>query len=199
MLGVEIGGGDTSGGETTGDSGTGGTGDSGTSDVVAPGNVVAPTAPAPAPTSAAVVGAEGVPGLIDYNQQYAETVQGRWNINWGNVILGVLIVSLGGGGGVFAYFNERKLRAAGAAAAGQVVPLPAATADGPQAELADLQNQIEKLDPRSRSALRQILREPELANDLLQTLARLDPQLIEEVRRLDRREMTLLVALAEEH
>jgi hypothetical protein len=201
ILGVQIGGSDSnsSGGTTSGSDGTG------TSSNSTPTTPATPTTLAPAPTAAAVASGEGVPGLVDYNRQYAETVQGRWPINWGNVILGLLIVLVAGGGGTYAYFNERKLRrlATGAASrpSGQPASSEGAAAGAPadlQAELAELQSQLEKLDPRSLRALKQILREPEMANGLLLTLARLDPRLIEEVRRLDRREVTLLVALAEE-
>ena len=198
LLGVEIGGSGTdAGGGTTG--GADGTGASST-----PASPATPTTAAPAPTTVAASSAD-VPGLIDYNQQYAETVQGKWPINWGNIILGLLIVLVAGGGGTFAYFNERKLRHLGPAAAslptgqpGASEPLTSGTPVDKQTELAELRVQLEKLDPRSLRALKQILRDPEMANGLLLTLARLDPHLIDEVRHLDRREMTLLVALAEE-
>lgn len=160
-------------------------------DATAP--VITPTTPAPAPTTSAV-NSENVPGLIDYNQQYAETVLGQRPINWGNVILGVLIVGMAGGGGAFAFFNERKLARRAATAQSQ----PAAPVPAVALTAADLLPSLALLDPRSLRALQAILREPERANALLLTLARLDPQLIEQVRRLDRRELTLLVALAEE-
>jgi hypothetical protein len=152
-----------------------------------------PAAPAPTVVAAGTTG--GVPDLIDYNQQYAETVLGQRPLNWGNVILGLLILATAGGGLSFAYFNERKL--ARLAAAG---PQAAALTTPPTAGLtaADLLPQLEQLDPRSLRALHAILRDPERANALLLTLARLDPQLVEQVRRLDRRELSLLVALAEE-
>lgn len=157
----------------------------------------AASTPAPGPTEIVfAASSEGVPDLIDYNQQYAETVQGLRPTNWGNVILGLLIVAVVGGGGTFAVFNERKL-ARRAAAPQPATPAAAATAEG-RVTPADLLPHLARLDPRSLRALQQILRDPERANGLLLTLARLDPQLIEQVRRLDRRELTLLVALAEE-
>lgn len=178
-LGVELSGGDATPG----------------ADVTPPS--ASPTAPAPT-TAVVAAGTDGVPDLIDYNQQYAETVQGRWPINWGNVILGVMIVGLAGGGGAFVYFNERKLARLAATAASQpTAPAAAAPASAPLTA-ADLLPSLAQLDPRSLRALQAILSEPERANALLLTLARLDPQLIEQVRRLDRRELTLLVALAEE-
>jgi hypothetical protein len=154
-----------------------------------------PAQPAPAAT-VVVAGSDDVPELIDFNQQYAETVEGRRPINWGNLILGGLIVGLAGGGGAFVYFNERRL----AGRAGSQ-PVPGGAPAAPAAAhltAVDLLPNLQQLDPRSLLALKQILRDPERANGLLLTLARLDPQLIEQVRRLDRRELTLLIALAEE-
>ena len=181
-LGVEIGAGEPPAAEPT-------------SAAVTP--VAEPTTAAPAPTSAPVVasvGGETGPGVIDYNQQYAQTVQGQAPLNWGNVILGLLIVAMAGGGGVFVYFNERKLRRLAAAQ-----PKPAvAPQAAPRPEPVSLAAQLAQLDPLSLRALQNILRDPDQANALLLTLARLDPKLIDQVRRLDRRELTLLVALAEE-
>jgi hypothetical protein len=158
-----------------------------------------PTVAAPEPTTVPVVAgsSDGVPDLIDYNLQYAETVEGRWPINWGNVILGVLIVAVAGGGSAFAYFNERKLARQAAAGEQQPAAVRPVSAATPLAA-ADLLPSLAQLDPRSLRALQAILREPERANALLLTLARLDPHLVEQVRQLDRRELTLLVALAEE-
>jgi hypothetical protein len=175
-----------------------GTGDT-TSGADATGAPDAPTAtpPALAPTAIpVVVGTTGdVPNLIDYNQQYAETVQGRLSLNWGNVVLGLLILVTAGGGLTFAYFNERKL-------ARLAVPRSATPAPAPvvaPSVAADLLPQLEQLDPRGLRALHHLLRDPERASALLLTLSRLDPQLVEQVRRLDHRELNLLVALAEEN
>jgi hypothetical protein len=188
---------------STGGNSTSGGGTTTTGSTSAPATPATVATPAPAPTTAVAASSDNVPGLIDYNLQYAETVQGRWPINWGNVIVGGLIVLVGGGGGTFAFYNERKLRRLGKAVAAQPsgsLPSaePAATAADSPVKAVDLLPQLEKLDPRSLRALKQILREPEMANGLLLTLARLDPRLIEEVRRLDRRELNLLLALAEE-
>jgi hypothetical protein len=50
------------------------------------------------------------PGTIDYVQQYEETVLGQSSLNWGNVILLLMILGLLVGGGAFIYWNERRLR-----------------------------------------------------------------------------------------
>jgi hypothetical protein len=159
--------------------------------------------PAPLPVEAA-------PGIvIDFNEQYEATVEGNRPINWGNVILGVMIVGFVAGGGAFVFVRERKLRRPY-----PLTPKPqpvAATAPAkiesaqPQSPISNLQSplssllpQLEKLDPRGLRALQKILADPIAASDLLHALARIDPQLIEEVRRLDRRELSLLMALAGE-
>jgi hypothetical protein len=186
LLGVQVGGGDA-----------GGTGGSPTS--------AAPT-PAPTPNSAPTSVTQLVSGLVDYNQQYAQTVQGQLNINWGNVIAGALIVALAGGGGAFAFFNERKLRgphttaqlALTASKPAQLATAPAARTTVP-ADLDDLVTQLPKLDPSGQRALRRLMADPVAASDLLVSLSRIDPRLIEAVRHLDRRELNLLMALAEEH
>ena len=48
--------------------------------------------------------------VIDYNQRYDELVLGKRPVNWGNIILIVMIGMLLIGGGAFVYYNERKLR-----------------------------------------------------------------------------------------
>jgi hypothetical protein len=60
-------------------------------------------------------------------------------------------------------------------------------------EIAELLPALQALEPRSLKALKKILNDP-AGGDLLATVARIDPLLIEEVRRLDRRERDLLMA-----
>ena len=50
------------------------------------------------------------PGTIDYVQQYQSTVLGEHPINWGDVIVVVMILGLLFGGGAFVYWNERRRR-----------------------------------------------------------------------------------------
>jgi hypothetical protein len=57
---------------------------------------------------------------------------------------------------------------------------------------------LQRLDARALRALKKITADPDVASELLHTVSRVDPQLVEEVRRLDRRELNLLMALAEE-
>ena len=59
-----------------------------------------------APASSGEIVSAGSAEIIDYNALY----EGKTPVNWGNVILVVLIVLVGAGGGTFVYCNERKLR-----------------------------------------------------------------------------------------
>jgi hypothetical protein len=146
---------------------------------------------------------------VDYNQQYAQTVQGQVTINWGNVIAGALIVLLVVGGGAFAFYNERRLRALRSPQAAMPSATPAdrqlepVSASNPRtpvpAEMADLVALVQKLDPPGQRALRRLMADPTAASSLLVSLSRIDPRLIEAARHLDRRDLNLLMALAEEH
>jgi hypothetical protein len=161
-------------------------------------------APTPAPTATNPPSGNNqvVTGLVDYNQQYAQTVPGQPSINWGNLIAGALIVVLVVGGGAFMVFNERRLRAGRAP---QPVEQPKTTTATMASvfsvaqDLGDLVPQLQKLDPPALRALRRLTADPAAASELLVSLSRIDPHLIEAVRHLDRRELNLLMALAEEH
>ncbi len=59
------------------------------------------------PAPALIVSSEEV---VDYNQRYDEQVLGVRPVNWGNVILVVMIAAIAFGGGAYVWFNERKLR-----------------------------------------------------------------------------------------
>ncbi|MEK7311727.1 MAG: hypothetical protein AAB382_07130 [Chloroflexota bacterium] len=191
VLGVDVGTGGSGGATTDSGSTTGG-------------SDAAPTEPAAQPASeqTALVGG---PGVIDFNQQYAETVEGKTSVNVGNVVLGVLAAITAVGGGAFVYFNEKKLRAPIKPSATSTQP-PAQIANRQQPavigdirpEVAELLPQLQRLDARALRALKKITADPDVASELLHTVSRVDPQLVEEVRRLDRRELNLLMALAEE-
>ncbi len=178
-------------------------GGAGAGPAATPGAASGQATPAPTATNPPSGGNQVVTGLVDYNQQYAQTVQGQLSINWGNVIAGALIVLLAGGGGAFVFYNERRLRAGRAPKpAESPATKPAATASGngtAAPELGDLMAQLQKLDPPALRALRRLTADPAVANELLVSLSRIDPRLIEAVRHLDRRELNLLMALAEEH
>jgi len=180
-LGVDIGTGSSSGSGTTAPDG-GSAPSSGDSAAVA-------NPPAPA----AIVVSQPV---IDYSQQYEQSVSGKRQINWGNVILASLLIIILAFGGWFIYQNEKKLR-------GSVKPTeedpktapPIHAEDYPQEILLFLP-QIAALNPIGRKALQRLLQHPDAAAELLHSLARLDPDLIRRVKTLDRESQALLLALA---
>ena len=204
-LGVEIGtGGDSSGGSSSGSSGSSGTTTGGSGSSGDTGTTTGDTGSSASTASSApglVVDSGGNANVIDYNQRYDETVLGERPINWGNVILWVLIVLTAVGGGTFVFFNERKLRGLPA--------IPSAGSKGSQAEAPDVVKVpgysdevaamlpfLAKLNPIGLAALKRLLENPDEANELLLSLSRLDPQLISRVRSMDRDTRALLLALS---
>ncbi len=180
-LGVEIGTGGSSG-SSTGDS----------SSAPAP-SAAQPAAPAAAPV---VVAANSE--VIDYNQRYAETVLGQLTINWGNVILWVLLVSTLVGGSAFVYWNERRLRGlpliskrATRAAAAEIPVV-----EGYSNEVAALLPLLAQLNPVGLHALKRLLQNPDDASTLLHNLSQIDPSLVKSMRTLDPASRNLLLALA---
>ncbi len=193
-LGVEIGmGGDSAppgGNNAGGNDSTGGSSPSGGGDpsASAASNDSGLTAPA-----GMVVDAQEV---IDYNLRY----EGKTPVNWGNVIVGVMIVLILLGGGAYVYFNERKLR--GLTAGPRVKPavqkespeLP--EIEGYSREVVALLPKIAQLNPMGLYALKRLLENPEEASELLHSLSRLDPELVRRIRSLDREARAVLLALA---
>lgn len=142
------------------------------------------------------------PGEIDYIQQYDETVLGKRTINWGNVIVSVLVIGILLGGGAFVYGNERRLRGLpGFLPFGKATPKLVETAEVPvvegyATEVTALLPMLAKLNPQGLHALQRILRNPEQANDMLHALSHIDPELIRRVKALDDDSRALLLALA---
>jgi hypothetical protein len=139
------------------------------------------------------------PGTIDYVQQYNETVLGEVSINWGNVILVVLILGILLGGGAFVYWNERRRKGLkglytkkGIQPVEGVVPV----VEGYTSEVTELLPFIAKLNPVGLHALKRILANPEQANEMLHTLSHLDPELVRRIQALDKETRALLMALA---
>lgn len=152
-------------------------------------------------TPGIVVDSGGSADIIDYNQRYEETVLGKRVVNWGNVILWVLIAATALGGGAFVYFNERKLR--GLPALPSVRPQPAEEAPAAQVKVPGYPDEVSatlpliaRLNPVGLAALKRLLENPEEANELLLSLSRLDPQLVRRVRSMDRDTRALLLALS---
>ena len=152
-------------------------------------------AAAPAAGSGPVV-VENQP-VTDYVEQYNESVLGKTAVNWGNIIVAVMIVIMVIVGGAIVYLNERKLRGPIQAKA------PSTTAEAEPVRLEDYSQEvlmllpkIKALNPVGRKALAKLLANPDAASDLLYTLSRLDPALIKQMRGLDREAQALLIALA---
>lgn len=154
-------------------------------------------------TSGSGGGTELVTGsgeILNYNQQYAETVLGQRTINWGNAILVVLIVLVAGGDGAFVYYNERKRRglpllaAKPVAAEAKDVELP--QVEGYSPEVVALLPMIAQLNPVGLHALKRLLDDQENASELLHSLSRLDPELVRRVRSLDQGTRALLLGMA---
>ena len=195
-LGVEIGtggggagsagstGSTSSGGDTGSTGSASSTGSSASSALPAPGMVV-----------------DSGQNVVDYSQRYDETVLGKRIINWGDLILWVLIAATALGGGAFVFFNERKLR--GLPAIPTASPKPAAEKPAVQLKVAGFSDEVSatlpliaKLNPVGLSALKRLLENPDEANELLLSLSRLDPQLVRRVRSMDRDTRALLLALS---
>jgi hypothetical protein len=112
---------------------------------------------------------------------------------------------VGLGGGALVYRNEKKLRGTTSAKDEHQ-----RTKDGRRStdgdtwngvagfpkEISELLPQLLQLNPIGLHALNRILENPEEANQLLHILSRLDPDLIRQLRNLDRDARALLLAMA---
>lgn len=195
VLGVEVGTGDgpTSGSTTS----SGGDTPSGSAPSSGDNQDSTSSSSAPAPSGMVI----DTSTVIDYNQQYNETVLGQRNINWGNVILSILIVVVAGGGGAFVYWNERKLRGLPLFKESQpsrpsMVDMTMPKVEGYSDEVVALLPKIAQLNPVGLHALKRLIENPEEASELLHSLSRLDPDLVRHIRSLDRDSRALLLALA---
>lgn len=163
-----------------------------------------PGAPPAAPAAA--------PGeVIDYAAQY--DVSRAAPLSAGNLVVGALLVLTVLGGGAFIYWNEKRLQGTGAGVVdserrpsrpltveGERQPIvTAAEAAGDLSpELAKLLPVLQSLDPRTLRALRIILSDRQRGEELLQSLSLINFTVLEEMKRLDKRELSLLLALASE-
>ncbi len=166
-----------------------------------------PSAPPVAPAVA--------PGeIIDYTAQYNATQAAP--ISAGNIVVGVLLVLTVIGGGAFIYWNEKRLRRKAVSSnlpppspslIGKKVFSPPRVEEGPgewsgagdlSPELAKLLPVLQSLDPRTLRALRIILSDRKRGEELLQSLSLINFTVLEEMKRLDKRELSLLLALASE-
>jgi hypothetical protein len=139
------------------------------------------------------------PGTIDYAQQYKQTVLGEHPINWGNVILVVMILGILFGGGAFVYWNERRLRGLKGFFTPKATRVPAEgiapVVEGYSSDVTELLPLIAKLNPVGLHALKRILENPDQANEMLHALAHLDPELVKRVQALDKDSRAMLMAM----
>lgn len=134
--------------------------------------------------------------VIDYVQQYDETVAGKTPINWGNIIVAIMIVVMVIVGGTVVYLNERKLRGGNEAHPVKTEGEVEIRLEDYPTEVLALLPKVKALNPVGRKALAKLLTNPDAASDLLLTLSRLDPDLIKRMKGLDREAQALLIALA---
>jgi hypothetical protein len=137
--------------------------------------------------------------IVDYTQPAGA-------VNMGNVIVGFLLVATVAGGGAFVYWNEKRLRKAKVAATA-VAAAAVAQSAGEEAitsldqlppEVVKLLPTLKQLDPRTLKALRIILSDRKRGEDLLQSLSVINFAVLDEMKRLDKKELSLLLALAAE-
>lgn len=177
---------------------TGGTGGSGDAQ---PPSDSAPTEEPPASTggsnSEAVVPAVAAvvvndPNVIDYAQRYLRETNFWMSLNWGDVLLVVLILAMLGGGGAFVYWNETRLRREAA----RLTVAPSTNPADYPAEILALLPQLAKLNPNGRQALKRLLENPAESSELLVGLSRIDPELVRKVRSLDQNARIVLMGLS---
>lgn len=139
--------------------------------------------------------------VVDYSRQYDETVLGKRFLDWGDLTVGLLIAAVTLGGGGFIFWNERRLQQPSPVEKRKKDTLSHAGSDLPAvegypADIVAFLPKITALNPVGRRALGRILTNPEEAADLLHSLSRLDPELVQRMRALDRESRALLLALA---
>jgi hypothetical protein len=137
--------------------------------------------------------------IVDYTQPAG-------TVNTGNVIVALLLAVTVAGGGAFVYWNEKRLRkakiAAAAAASGAAAqpaePAAITAIDQLPPEVVKLLPALRQLDPRTLKALRIILSDRKRGEELLQALSALNFAVLDEMKRMDKQELSLLLALAAE-
>ena len=138
--------------------------------------------------------------IVNYNQPAN-------SVNMGNVIVALLLIVTVVGGGAFVYWNEKRLRKAKLVVAVGAVVSAAAQSGAEEAatsfaqlspEVVKLLPTLKQLDPRTVKALRIILADRKRGEDLLQTLSVINFAVLDEMKRLDKKELSLLLALAAE-
>jgi hypothetical protein len=153
--------------------------------------------------------------VVTSSNQIVDYTQPADAVNMGNVILGILLAVVVAGGGAFVFWNERRLRKLAAPLSkaeyvtyetnqAEIAPadlkseLAAQPIGEMKPELAKLLPVMQQLDPRTLRALRIILSDRRRGEELLQSLSLINFGVLEEMKRLDKKELSLLLALASE-
>ena len=102
--------------------------------------------------------------LVDYTQRYDQQVLGKSQVNWGNVILMVMIVAMLVGGAVLVLTRERLVRVS----FGDTHPV---TGEYPE-DVVEMVPDVAKLKPTARKSLKHLLSKP-AASDLLDAVDKL--------------------------
>lgn len=125
-----------------------------------------PSAPAVTTPSAPAVSALGStqidandPNLVDYDRTYDEVVLGKHPVNWGNVILVVMIALLAIGGGGFVLYNEKLVKVT----FGDTRPVQGEY----PADVVDVLPGIVGLKPQARKSLKKMLGNPKKTEKVL--------------------------------
>lgn len=127
----------------------------------APATTSAPAGAAPtsAPAAAPATGGElavvpaGSGQLVDYVQRYDEQVLNKYPVNWGNVILWVMLIGMLLGGGALVLIREKLVRVSFQETRPVEGEYPA--------DVVDLVPDLAKLKPASRKTLGKLIKDPE--------------------------------------
>jgi hypothetical protein len=161
--------------------------------------------PAPQPTAQPVQESAPKPAIVLPSSNKTEIVdytQPADAVNMGNVIVALLLIVTVIGGGAFVYWNEKRMRRAKVAAV--VAATPSAgeetigSIDQLPPDVVKLLPTLKQLDPRTLKALRIILSDRKRGEEMLQTLSVINFTVLDEMKRLDKKELSLLLALAAE-
>jgi len=164
------------------------------------------TAPQAAPPPAQKPAAAVTNQVVDYTKPAG--------ISTGNLVVGLLLVITVVAGGAFVFWNENRLKKLAAKVSAEYVTNETDQAQVVLADLAaELKNQpigeikpelakllptLQQLDPRTLRALRIILSDRKRGEELLQSLSLINFSVLEEMKRLDKKDLSLLLALASE-
>lgn len=138
--------------------------------------------------------------VFDLNQRY-EANQPRQGaaLSAGDVILTIMLIALVGAFGVliwrFEGLGDKWAQLRGSA----LQPAHALAGAGASPVIDELAPALEKASPTTLAALNRLLQtDPQQGGQMIEALAHIDPRLVEAVRRLDERDLDMLVALVRE-